>query len=145
MSFNFNANIEINKTGVPLKRCDYTVWQLSKISRYRVREPCLPFNIQNSVCPHFKFGNWCPVFCIWYEGEYGVTKMEYIRPAVNINVLQIYLTSDVLTIYSSQPACEKTHPNQHRERLAKIRKTTCNVAVWRQGTASLGQTDAIRK
>jgi len=25
MSFNLNANIEINKTGVPLKRCDHTV------------------------------------------------------------------------------------------------------------------------
>ena len=121
------------------------LWQLSKILRYHVREPCLPFNIQNSVCPHFKFGNWCPVFCTSYEGEYGATKMAYIRPGVNINVLQIYLTSDVLSLCSSQPACEKTHPNQHRERIAKIRKTTCNVEVWRQGTASLDQTDAIRK
>jgi hypothetical protein len=121
------------------------LWQLSKISRYHVREPCLPFNIQNSVCPHFKFGNWCPVFCTWYEGEYGGTNMAYIQPAVNINVPQIYLTSDVLSLYSSQPACEKTHPNIHRERLAKIRKTKCNFAVWRQGTASLGHTDAIRK
>ena len=121
------------------------LWQLSKILRHHVREPCLPFNIQNSVCPHFKFGNWCPVFCTSYEGEYGGTQMAYIRPAVNINVLQIYLMSDVLSVYSSQPACEKTHPNQHRERIAKIRKTTCSVSVWRQGTASLRQTDAIRK
>ena len=83
------------------------LWQLSKISRYHVREPYLPFNIKKSVCPHFKFGNWCPVFCTWYEGEYGGTKMAYIRSAVNINVLQIYLTSDVLSLCSSQPLARK--------------------------------------
>ena len=44
------------------------------------------------------------------------------RHAVNRNVLQSYWTSDALSLYSSQPACVKTQQNQHRERLAKIRK-----------------------
>ena len=66
------------------------------------------------------------------------------RHAVSRNFLQSYWTSDGLSSYSSQPACEKTHLNQHRERLVKIQKTTCNVAACRQGTASLGQTDGIR-
>ena len=33
--------------------------------------------------------------------------MAYIRPAVNINVLQIYFTSDVLYVYSSQRLARK--------------------------------------
>ena len=64
-------------------------------------------------------------------------KMTNNRHAVNRNFLQSYWTS----LYSSQLACEKTHPTQHREMLAKIQRTTFNVTVWRKGTASLGQMD----
>jgi len=69
-------------------------------------------------------------------------KMANNRHAVNRNFLHSYWTSDGLSLYSSQPACEKTHQTQHREMLAKIQKTTCNA--WRKGTASLGQMDANR-
>ena len=96
------------------------LWQLSKISRNHVREPCLSCIIQNSVCPRLKFGNLC--FAFGTKTNIRGAKMAYNRPAVNINVLQIYLTSDVLSLYSSQPACEKIHPNQYGERLAKIRR-----------------------
>jgi hypothetical protein len=58
----------------------------------------------------------------------GGAKMANNRYA-NMHFIQSYWTLDGLSLYSSQPACEKTHPNQHRERLAKIRKTTCNVAA----------------
>jgi hypothetical protein len=119
------------------------LWQLSKISRYHVREPCLSCIIQNSVFPRFKFGNLC--FAFGTKTNVGGTNMAYNWPEVNRNVLQIYLTSDVLSLCSSQPACEKIKPNQYGERFAKIGKTAWNVAVWRQGTASLGPTDAIRK
>jgi hypothetical protein len=103
------------------------LWQLSKISRYHVREPCLSCIIQNSVCPRFKFGNLC--FAFSTKANIRGAKMAYNRPAGNRNVLQIYLTSDVLSLYSSQPACENIHPNQYGERLGK---TTYNVAVWRR-------------
>ena len=46
--------------------------------------------------------------------------------------LKSYWPSEGLSSYSSQPACEKIHPNQHHERFAKIRKKTCNVAAKRQ-------------
>ena len=74
---------------------------------------------------------WTYVRCFAFgtKANIGGVKMLYNRPAVNRNVLQIYLTSDVQSLYSSQPACEKTYPNQRREKPAKIRKTTCNVAV----------------
>jgi hypothetical protein len=119
------------------------LWQLSKISRYHVREPCLSCIIQNSVFPRFKFGNLC--FAFGTKANVGGANMAYNWPEVNRNVLQIYLTSDVLSLCSSEPACEKIKPNQYGERFVKIRKTAWNVAVWRQGTASLGPTDAIRK
>jgi hypothetical protein len=55
--------------------------------------------------------------------------------AIVLSVLLRYTNSDYplgilnLFLYSSQLACEKTRPNQHSERLAKIRKTTYNVAA----------------
>ena len=119
------------------------LWHLSKISIYDVREPCLSCIIQNSVCPLFKFGNL--YFAFGTKANVGFANMAYNRPAVNRNVLHIYLTRYVLSLYSGQPAYGKIHPNQYGERFGKIRKTAWNVAVWRQSTASLGQTDAIRK
>jgi len=68
----------------------------------------------------------------------GGVKMANNRHAVNRNFLQSYWTS----LYNSHPACEETDPNC--ERLFKIQKITCNVVAWKQGTASLGRTDAIR-
>jgi len=65
MSFNINGNIDYNKTSVPLKRCDHTGVTIKyDIEIPYARELCLPRIIQNSVCPRFKFGNLCPVFCI---------------------------------------------------------------------------------
>ena len=69
-------------------------------------------------------------------------KLANNRHAVNRYFFQVCWTSDGLSLYSSQAACEKAHPIQHREWLAKIRKVTCNVAGWRQSSVPLGQTYA---
>jgi hypothetical protein len=68
----------------------------------------------------------------------GGAKMANNRHG-NRNFLQSYWTLDELSLYSRQAVCEKTHPNQHRER-----PHVTSIAAWRQGIASLGQTDAIR-
>ena len=108
------------------------VW--STISRYHASH-ALSIQILTFLC----FEKFIHSLWTWYGG----TKMANNRHAVNRNLLQSYWMSDELSLYSSQMAWEKTHPNQHCERLAKIRKTTCNVAAWRQGTALLGQMDTI--
>jgi len=123
------------------------VWRLSTISRYHAREPCLPkFSMSTPQIWVFKSSVLKNLFILCEHGakaNIGVAKMANYRHAVKRNFLQSYWTSDGLSLYSSQPACEKTHPNQHRER-AKIRKTTFSVAEWRQSTAPLGQTNDIR-
>jgi hypothetical protein len=47
------------------------------------------------------------------KANIGGAKMANNRHAVNRNFLQSYWMSDELSLYSSQTAWEKTHPNQH--------------------------------
>ena len=73
--FSLEANIDFNKT------CE-KMGSYSCEGQVRYREPCLPWIIQISVCPPFKFGYFgsqCNVRCFekcihslwkWYEGEY---------------------------------------------------------------------------
>jgi hypothetical protein len=49
------------------------------------------------------------------------TKMANNRHAYDRDVLQSYWTSDGLPLYCSQPTGEKTHTNQHCERLTDKR------------------------
>jgi len=58
MSFNLNANIDFNKTGDQLERCDHT----GVTVKYDIEISCLPCIIQNSVWPRFKFRYLSPVF-----------------------------------------------------------------------------------
>jgi hypothetical protein len=112
---------------------------------------CIPCIIQNSVCPRFKFGYF---FGSGVLKNYSFSVNMVRRRISEAQRWQISgMRSTVIScnaighgplLYSSQSAGETTHPNQHRERLSKMRKTTCNVAAWIQGTASLGQTEVIR-
>ena len=70
MSFNLNANIDFNKTGDPLERCDHT----GVTVKYDIEISCLPCIIQNSVWPRFKFGYWSPVF--WKIYSFSVNMVQ---------------------------------------------------------------------
>jgi hypothetical protein len=133
MSFNLNANIDFNKTCVPLKRYDHA----GVTVKYEIEIPCT-WTMPPLHYPKFSMST----LLIWVLKS-GVLKNAFIlcehgtkanigdTKDVNRNFLQSYLTSVGLSLYSSQPDCEKTHQSQHRERLAKIRKTTCTVGAWR--------------
>jgi hypothetical protein len=73
MSFNLNANIDINKW------CSIeNMWSYrSTISRYHALKPCLPCIIQNSACPRFKFGYLSPVFWKIYSFSVKAVKKIY--------------------------------------------------------------------
>jgi hypothetical protein len=65
--------------------------------------------IQNSVCTSFKFGYvfMKKIFMLCEHGtkaNIGGAKMSNNRHAINWNFLQVYCTSDGLSLYSSQSA-----------------------------------------
>ena len=145
MSFNLNTNIDFNKTGDPLERCEHT----GVTAMYDIEIPCHLCIIQNSVWPRFKFGYLSPVFWKMYSFSVNMVRRR-ISDAQRWQIIGMWSTrisfkAIGLTLYSSQLAWEKTHPNQHLERLANIRKNTCNVAAWREGITSHVQTNAMRK
>ncbi len=116
------------------------VWRLSTI--YHTREPCLPCIIKTSnlgtlygVLKKNIHSLWT-----WYEGEYWRAQRWQI-----IGMRPTWISFKAIGRQMGYHyTVNKTHPNQHLERLVTIQKTTCNVAAWRQGIISLGQTDAIR-
>ena len=115
------------------------VWRLSTISKYNVREPSLQCIIQKSVCPRFKFG-YLNLVCL----EKNVFSVNIVQR--RISEAQTWQTIGMRPIGISFKAigCQmgyyytivsrlvRQHIQTNIAEVAKIRKTVCNVAAWRQ-------------
>ena len=127
-SFNLNVNIDFNKTGVSLKRCDHTHVTV----KYDIQISCLP------------------VFWKIYSFSVNLVRRR-ISEAQRWQIIGMQSTGISFKAIECQMSYHYTvvrrlgrkHTQTNTERLAKTRKTTCNIAAWRQGTALLGQTDTI--
>ena len=129
MSFNLIANIDFNKTCVPFKKCDHT----GVTFKQYIEIPCT-WTMPPMLYPNFSMST----LQIWTLMS-GVLSMVWRRISEAQRWQIIGMRSSGMSFKAMdvrcaiiQPACVKTQPNQHHERLVKIRKTTCNVAAWRK-------------
>jgi len=148
MSLNLNANtsINFNKTDVPLKRCDHT----GVTAKYDIELSCT-WAMPPILYPKFSMST----LQIWVLKS-GILKIVFLlcEHVTKANIGGAKMANNRHTVNSfkaigrqmgyhdtvvSRLVRKKTKPTPW-----KIRKTSCNVAAWRQSTASLGQTDVIR-